>query len=234
MNMKQVLIKIFISLIILVTLISCGKKEWNNPYDEESSPYLDWAPFISINQVDEAVVLEFYSKVTNFDSYVIERSVDNGAFSKVASPTKTSTSWTDNNITSGGKLHKYRIYAKAGNNRSDFTETEITPFLKPKLSIEILQISDINAKFKVIINNMGNIDNDLKTVEVRWDYHGNPLYDREGSISVSFEYNISSYELELKGLNPGWKYYAIGLVHYDYDNRHYYAESAIISFYANL
>jgi hypothetical protein len=148
---------IIFSVIVLLIIISCKKKNWNNPYDEEPSTYFDWAPFISsIKQVDETIVLEFGSNETNFDSYVIERSVDNGAFSKVASPSNTSTSWTDNNITSGGKVHKYKIYAKAGSNASNSVETEITPKLAPKFDVTFNDITVNSFSYDVNITDNGS------------------------------------------------------------------------------
>jgi len=153
MSLKN-FIFIFLSLVIF---ISCNKKDWDNPYDEESSTNLDWAPFFSnVKQEDETVVLEFNCNETNFDSYNIERSIDNSAFSKVANLSKTANSWTDNNITIGGKLHKYRIYALAGSNKSNYGESEIIPYLPPKFNAKINYITYNSFGWEInIIDNGG-------------------------------------------------------------------------------
>jgi uncharacterized protein (TIGR02145 family) len=223
MNFKNLTPIVF----ILIVIISCEDKNWDNPYDEESSTNFDWAPFISnIEQEDESIVLEFGCNETNFDSYVIERSVDNGSFSKVTSPGKTATEWVDNNITKGGKLHKYKIYAKAGSNNSNSDEAEITPYLNPIISIELLNVSHIDAKCKVTIEKDGG--NNLETVEVCWNLYGNPTIKSKNYESAAYKDNVNSYELELKDLIPDTTYYAIGVLYYANGNKYVY--SSEISF----
>ncbi len=199
---------------IISVFLSCEKKNWDNPYDEQSSPDLDWAPFISsIKQEDESIVLEFGCSETNFDSYVIERSVDNGAFSKVASPAKTANSWTDSNITSGGKLYKYKLYCKAGNNFSNSVERSITPYLIPVIKIQIVQVTHIKASCKITIENDGGNTN-LKTVAVCWSQYGSPNVNSDGYNNKIYNSDEDSYIIELTRLNPNTTYYLKGILWY--------------------
>jgi hypothetical protein len=183
MNFKGLTLIVF----ILILIISCEDKDWDNPYDEESSTNLDWAPFISnIEQEDESVVLEFGCNEINFDSYVIERSIDNGSFSKVASPAKTATEWVDNNITKGGKLHKYKIYAKAGNNKSNSDEAEITPYLAPKFTVNIDDITYNSFSYEIIISDNGGAN--LKSYDCL-------IGTEPSSLSTKISETISNYTI---------------------------------------
>lgn len=174
MNFKGLTLIVF----ILILIISCEDKNWDNPYDEESSTNLDWAPFISnIEQEDESVVLEFGCNETNFDSYVIEKSVDNGSFGKVASPAKNATEWVDNNITKGGKLHKYKIYAKAGNNKSNSDEAEILPKLAPKVDVSISEITSNSFSYNLNILDDGGSSIFYYICEIYTDPNLSNLYD---------------------------------------------------------
>ncbi len=173
--------KILILVLISLIIVTCNKKYWDNPHDENTSSYFDWSASItSIKQEEESIVLEFDCDETNFDSYVIERSLDNGVFSKVASPTKTVNSWTDNNITLGGKLHKYKIYAEAGSNSSNYDEAEIVAYLPPKFSASITQITYYSFSWKIDV-----YDNGGAPINHRYNIYYKEEDEKLRSINVS-------------------------------------------------
>ncbi|MEE4197547.1 MAG: hypothetical protein V2I54_07880 [Bacteroidales bacterium] len=152
--MKKIYIILFI---ISLIYVACDNREWDNPYDPECELEL-WSPFnlkASQNNYEDAICLIWDVSSDNFSEYVIERSVNYEDFMIVASIDNTNLEWKDVNVNKGGKIHKYKLYAKANNNESNFVETEITPYFTPELNIEINNITETSATCIVNVNDGG-------------------------------------------------------------------------------
>jgi hypothetical protein len=156
--------------IIILLLVSC-ERNWDNPSDEGNTLNLDWSPYISfIKQEDIDITLAFGCYQDNVNSYIIERSVDNSSFSKVADlpetefnytdviingMRKTVIVWTDTDVTQGGKIHKYRIFAKVGNKLSNYVEGEIDAYVAPEFSVSIESITQNSFSYKINVTDNG-------------------------------------------------------------------------------
>ncbi len=126
------LLKISGWFLILLMLSFCDE-EPTNPFDADTDPEI-WKPknFTAV-QNDNSVNLSWDQDEPNISGFKIDRKVENQEWSNVASPGKTATSWTDNDLT-GGENHRYKIIALAGSNASNSAETQITPFFMANIT----------------------------------------------------------------------------------------------------
>ena len=126
-----------LSFLFLLIILSCQKREWNNPFDPECSKEI-WTPtdFASVQQGNE-INLTWVQAVKNISEFRIERKIEGETtWTAIASPEKTSNTYTDQNIT-GGKLYEYRIIAVAGSNASNFAAVQIKPLLTATLTTAV-------------------------------------------------------------------------------------------------
>jgi hypothetical protein len=158
-------VKKLIHLVIIILLLISCERNCDNPDDEENTLNLDWSPYISfIEQEEIDITLAFGCYQDNINSYIIERNVDNGTFSKVADlpdaelnytdvvingGRKTVIIWIDNDVAQGGKTYKYRIYARVGNKLSDYIKGEIVAYIPPKFTVTIENISQNSFLYKI-------------------------------------------------------------------------------------
>ncbi|MBE0650041.1 MAG: hypothetical protein IH595_04285 [Bacteroidales bacterium] len=101
------------------------------------------------------ITLSWTNPSEKVDGVVIERAIGNGASSKVAELNYGTVTWIDKNIQEGGVLYTYKIYAVAGQNKSEISEKQITPILPPKVSVKIDNIKSDSATVSVHIENEG-------------------------------------------------------------------------------
>lgn len=114
---NHIKIKLLIALFLL-TFLSCENREWDNPFDPDCPKELFTPANFTANQEGNLVKLTWTQSNNQISVFIIERSVDGGNWISVATPSKTELTWSDTKTT-GGKFYTYRIWAKAGTNRSN-------------------------------------------------------------------------------------------------------------------
>jgi uncharacterized protein (TIGR02145 family) len=118
-------LKIKILPILVLTLFSCQKRDWDNPYDPDCPKEVYTPSNFKAEQQGNVVKLSWTQSKTQISGFKIERKVADGSWVEVASLSKSNNTWNDANLT-GGKLHEYRLYAFAGNNQSNKVTSQIT------------------------------------------------------------------------------------------------------------
>ena len=119
--------------ILLVVFTSCENREWDNPFDPDCPKEL-FTPFdFKAIQEGTQIKLTWSQSNTKISGFVVERSVDGSTWASVATPSKTELTWSDSNIT-GGKVHEYRIVAKAGSNSSNQITAQVIPVFASTLT----------------------------------------------------------------------------------------------------
>jgi len=153
----------YLTLGLIFLIISCSDREWNNPYDTACSAE-SWVPSIYyIAQGDDYgdltynpyITIVWFNPVQKFDHVIIERAIGSDVFTEVAKCEYGVEKWIDNDITRGGELHKYRIYAEAGNNKSIIEEEEITPVLLADLDIQFENLTYTSVTCIVSVDDGG-------------------------------------------------------------------------------
>lgn len=193
----------YIIFILLVVFASCENREWDNPFDPDCPKELFTPANFTAKQEGALAKLTWTQSNPQISGFVIERSIDGGAtWSSAATPSKSELTWSDSNIT-GGKEHKYRLIAKADNNRSNEVTAQVTPVFAA--TINTLAVSNPTANSAT---SGGNITSDggasVTTRGVCWNTSQNPtttnLKTTDGSGTGSFTSLIT-------GLTSGSIYY---------------------------
>jgi uncharacterized protein (TIGR02145 family) len=198
--------KILILVLISLAIITCNKKNWDNPYDEEGNPDNFEKPedFAASQINDSTIELTWSATNQDIDGLIIERKKTELSYIKVSDLiNKELENWLDTDIEPNTEYF-YRIYAVAGENTSDFSSTSITTKVNlPQvtiLSIENITASSLICKCK-IVNNGGTSISDKG---ICWNTSGNPtIY----SNTKSSESGSDSFSIEISDLAPGTKYY---------------------------
>jgi len=133
--MKTVTIKYLASILILLTISTCQKHEWDNPFDPECPKGL-WTPAnFEAKQIDNrSIKLSWSISNNNISGFKIDRIVGNPDdvtweivdWENVATLSKNNIEWVDLEIIIGLE-HQYKIYAYAGANQSNSVTTSIIP-----------------------------------------------------------------------------------------------------------
>lgn len=126
---KQYLI--LISSMIVLLLVTCTKKEADNPFDAGCPKELFTPANFKSEMSGTSVKLSWTQENLTINGFVINRSDNGGTAAEVARVDKSTLTWTDTKV-SGGTKYDYIIYAYAGANQSNpMTSTITTPALGP-------------------------------------------------------------------------------------------------------
>lgn len=117
----------------ILSFLSCEEREWDNPYDPECPKELFTPKNFTAKQEGDSIVLSWTQDIRNISGFRIERKIESETFSTIASPGKNQNSFS-NAAFSGGKLYTYKLYALAGDNKSNEVTTTITPVLNATIS----------------------------------------------------------------------------------------------------
>ena len=193
--------KLLTGIIILFIYNTCDDP--TNPFDPDT-PKEIWTPSdFKATQSGDQVNLTWIQKETNIDGFEIERKVGNSEWSDAAKLGKTTTSWTDNDLT-GGETYQYQLHAYAGENESNIVSASITPIIKALVSI--LQANNLQPT-SVTLNGSINANGSLTTVTF--------LYKKKSSSDwISVDANIKTVEgktvvsvyANISNLSPGEEY----------------------------
>jgi len=133
-----------ILIILAVTLSSCKRLEWNNPFDS-SCPKEIWTPtnFKAI-QEGTTVKLTWSQPINNMSGFKITKGVGGAPATSLQDQTKGVLLLTDNALI-GGKVHLYSIMAYAGNNTSNTVTTQVTPILTAGITTAVISAVTYNS-----------------------------------------------------------------------------------------
>ncbi|MBE0650042.1 MAG: VCBS repeat-containing protein [Bacteroidales bacterium] len=130
------------------------------------------------------ITLSWTNPLKKVDGVIIERAIGNGASTQVAKLLYGTETWTDKNIQEGGVQYTYKIYAVAGQNKSEISEKQITPILPPKVFVKIENIKSDSATVSVQLQNEGGQVNyyeimlsktpDFKALAIDYSESANP------------------------------------------------------------
>lgn len=198
---EYIKIKLLIA-IVLLAFFSCENREWDNPFDPDCPKELFTPANFIAKQEGNVVKLTWSQSNTQISGFVIERSVDGSTWTSVTTPSKAELTWSDSNI-SGGKIHSYRIVAKAGNNRSNEISMSVTPVFPPTLTTNAITNQTSNSA-----TCEGNITNDGgSTVVARgvcWSLSPNPTV---ANSKTTDGIGTGVFVSQITGLTPGTIYY---------------------------
>jgi len=194
--------KLYKIIFILFIVVSCQKRDWDNPFDPDCPKEIFTPANFQSQQQGNIVKLSWSQPNTKISGFKIERKVGDLTWAEVASEGKGSTTWNDQQPT-GGKLHEYRIFAFAGSNTSNQATTQITPLLKATLSTTAAtNITSTSASVG------GNISNDggasITSRGVCWNTTGNP---NTGNNKTSDGTGKGAFTSTLTDLSPNTTYY---------------------------
>lgn len=126
-------LKIKILPILVLTLFSCQKRDWDNPYDPDCPKEIFTPSNFTASQEGTSIKLTWSQTNNHISGFKIMRSANDGDWIDMGNQNKNITTWSDNNI-EGGEKYTYKIVAVAGQNESNEKETSFTPVLPPTLT----------------------------------------------------------------------------------------------------
>jgi hypothetical protein len=196
-------IKLFLKILFLFAFSIACEKDITNPFDPDC-PKEIWTPKnFQVVQAENKLDLTWQQDNLNITGFKIERKVGTMDWSNVASPGKTTTSWSDSDL-KGGEVHQYRLYAYAGDNISNTVTGNLTPILKA--NVVALAASNIQV-FTATLNGSVNANGSLTTVTF--------LYKKKSSSDwISVDANnktvdgktVVSVSANISNLSPGEEY----------------------------
>lgn len=190
--------------IFLLVVASCENREWDNPFDPNCPKEIFTPTSFTATQEGEQVILSWNQTNPNITGFKIERQVESESFSAIASPGKNEISVT-NDISAGGKLHTYKLYALAGSNKSNEATTSITPVLQAAVTTKA--VTEINATSAV---SGGTVTDDggspVTARGMVWNTTGNPTLENNSGKTTDGS-GKGSFTSELTGLDEGTEYY---------------------------
>lgn len=202
---KCKLVSIIIVTFILV--VSCENREWDNPYDSDC-PTSEFTPYgLEAEQIDNSSIeLSWITSELRIDGFYIERKEENTSWIKVSQLiNKELQSWIDNSFLPGTD-YEYRIYAIAGEKKSEYSLASITTEVNlPEvniISIESTTPNSIICTCKIVFDG----GSEITKKGVCWNLYGSPTdsYSNNTIISDSEE---NDFEIEIINLNPATQYY---------------------------
>jgi uncharacterized protein (TIGR02145 family) len=219
---------IFISIFFLIN--ACENREWDNPFDPGCPKEIFTPINFTATQEGDQVILSWNPTNPLITGFKIERQVENESFSAIASPGKDEHSAT-NEISEGGKLHTYKLYALAGSNKSNEVTATITPVLQATITTKA--VTGITATSAI---SGGTITDDnggpVTARGVVWSTASNPtLENNEGKTQNGS--GTGSFTSELTELNADTEYfvraYATNSMGTAYGNEVNFGTSELIS-----
>lgn len=219
MPMKTILTNLYLPFFLLL-LTTCVEREWDNPYDPNCSAEKYTPSAFSINQLNEnSIELKWGIGDNRIEGFYIERKKDDDRWNRISQLIdKEETSWIDADF-QPGTSYLYRIFAKAGNNVSEFNTASITTSLvAPEVMIiSIQELSSTSIKCICKVNNTGG--GSITNCGITWETYRGYL-EKQNVTSLNNEINFT---VVIKDLEPGIVYsikgYAIN------DNKTGYSKS---------
>ncbi|MEE4197546.1 MAG: fibronectin type III domain-containing protein [Bacteroidales bacterium] len=197
---------ILIGLFLIILVINCENRDWNNPYDPEC-PVSVFTPLniASAQITNTSIEITWDAIETNIDGFYIDRKRENNNWTKVSDLIDKETFFWLDTIFQPGTKYFYRVYSVAGNNISDFIVDSITTEVNlPKvstLSVESTTSSTITCVCKIESNG----GSEITKKGVCWNTSGNPTISYNNTLTSNSEQE--TYEIEISNLNPGTQYY---------------------------
>ncbi len=188
--------------ILMLVFASCENREWDNPFDPDCPKELFTPANFTAKQEGNLVKLTWNQSNTNISGFVVEKSMDGSVWTSAATPGKNETTWNDNSI-QAGKIHYYRVVAKAGQNSSNERTAEVTPVFAATITTSAVTSPTTNSA-----TSGGNITTDggapVTARGVCWSTSQNPTTANskttDGTGTGSFTSNIT-------GLTANTTYY---------------------------
>lgn len=145
---------VLISIIFLMLLADCEKREINNPFDEECPKEIYTPTNLKAELQSESIKLSWQQPNLNISGFIVNRSEGESPYSEEARLDKAATGWEDPNVTPGIK-YIYQILAYAGDNQSNMVTIEITPVF-----LAIVSTSSVSSITPTSVLLGGNVTND--------------------------------------------------------------------------
>jgi uncharacterized protein (TIGR02145 family) len=189
---------------ILLLIVSCNNREWDNPFDPGCPKEIFTPNNFTAIQEGEQIILSWNQTNPNITGFKIERQIENENFSAIASPGKNETSVT-NDISAGGKLHTYKLYAMASSNKSNEVTASITPVLQAAVTTKtVTEITATSALSGGTITDDGG--GPVTARGVVWNKTGTPTLENNSGKTTDGS-GTGSFTSELTGLEEGTEYF---------------------------
>lgn len=199
--MKQI---VKISILVILLFSACKNREWNNPFDLDCPKQLFTPSNFTAKQEGNEIALSWIQSNNKISGFRIERKVGKENFSGISMHNVNDNS-AKNKIKTGGELHSYKIYALAGDNKSNEVITSITPVTLP--NIATIHVTSVTGTSAIAGGNITSDGGEPVTARgVVFDILDNPTTETYKGKTVDGK-GIGIFSSTLSGLQKNTKYY---------------------------
>ena len=191
--------KKFLQFFTIILILTCCKKILpTNPFDSECPKELFTPSSFKAFQSSNGIELNWDKVENNISGFKIIKILDNGTPNIIAILPKDSSHFCDSSI-SLGKIHKYSLFAYAGNNESNSVNVEILPIVVVKTTIPTLITTDSATLGGLISAASGNT---VTTNGISWR-----VANSNSITTSSIQGGAGSFNLTITNLLPNTKYF---------------------------
>jgi len=196
---------IILSVLLGLVVFSCVR-DWLNPYDSDCPPEV-WSPEdLTVEKVDDGILLTWQQYEKHFDGFTLERSPDSTTWKSINPQliAKTDRDFTDT-IYRPGEVFYYRIVAVADKNLSNYSYSSVFNFpteLPVVRTVDITDLKSTEAKF------LGSVvsDGGEEVTERGFCYDTEEPVDTS-NIKVEAGTGLGDFSAVITGLLPGQTYF---------------------------
>ena len=191
-----------ITFIFAILLLSCQERVWDNPFDPLCPKNLFSPIALTVEKVDNTVVITWIQNNPKVSGYKIYLSENDAQFKEVGSTGSRTKTWTHANP-QGGVKYGYKVISTAGKNMSNGIIEYTTIYLTASISTSaITSITSVSAIAGGNITSDGG--SEVTARGVCWSTSQNPTITNLKTTNGSGKGSFASV---ITGLSPGTTYY---------------------------
>ena len=187
----------------IVSLFSCAKFNWNNPYDPECPKDLFTPSSTGVTMEGNNVKLTWSQQNDKISGFALFRRAEGESITTLSQIQKNTTQYVDANITPG-KKYTYYVVAVAGTNSSDTIKAEIVPVFPVTISTgAVTELTETSAKLSGNITSAGG--GTVTSRGICWSTTPSPTVNNSKTTEGT---GVGVFTSTLLNLLTGTKYYA--------------------------
>jgi hypothetical protein len=187
----------------IVSLFSCAKFNWNNPYDPESPKDLFTPSSPGVTMEGNSVKITWSQQNDNISGFALFRRAEGESITTLSQIQKNTTQYVDASITPG-KKYTYYVVAVAGTNSSDTVKAEIVPVFPVTISTGVVtELTETSAKLSGNITSAGG--GTVTSRGICWSTTPSPTVNNSKTTEGT---GVGVFTSTLLNLLTGTKYYA--------------------------
>ena len=193
--------KYSILFISFIFLLSCEKRVWENPFDSVTQKSIFTPSNLIASQIGLSINLTWTETNNLISGYIIEKQVENGIFTKIATLPKGTVNYIDFS-TIAGKIHTYKLTAYADKNLSNTISTVIKPATAPKINETTLNSKTYSTA--TFFTNVSDEGSPIITSGVCWSTSPSPTISNSKANNSN---GANSFSSKIFNLIPNTTYY---------------------------